>query len=46
MEEAKEKEEPWIIQYSNGQLVSFTGTKEEAEKEAEKEAAGRRWKVV
>lgn len=46
MEEAKEKEELWIIQYSNGQLVSFNGTKEEAEKKAEKEAAGRRWKIV
>ena len=46
MEEAKEKEVLWIIQYSNGQLVSFTGMKEEAEKKAEKEAAGRRWKIV
>ena len=46
MEEAKEKEALWIIQYSNGQLVSFTGTKEEAEKAAEEEAAGRRWVVV
>lgn len=46
MEEAKEKEVLWIIQYSDGQLRSFTGTKDEAEKAAEEEAAGRRWKVV
>ena len=46
MEEVKEKEALWIIQYSDGQLQSFTGTKDEAEKKAEKDAAGRRWKVV
>lgn len=46
MEEKKRNEGLWIIKYSDGQLRSFTGTKDEAEKAAEEEAAGRRWVVV
>lgn len=46
MEEEKRNEGLWIIKYSDGQLRSFTGTKDEAEKAAEEEAAGRRWVVV
>ena len=46
MEEAKEKEVLWVIKYSDGELRSFTGAKDAAEKKAEEEAAGREWEVV
>ena len=48
MEEAKntDTETLWVITYSDGQLRSFTGTREAAEESARKEAAGRRWTVA
>lgn len=42
----KEEETIWIIKFSDGQLRSYTGTKEGAEAAAREEAAGRRWQVV
>lgn len=36
----KDKETLWIIRFSDGTLESFVGTKENAEREAEKRCAG------
>lgn len=36
----------WIIRFSDGRLMSFYGTKEEAQEEAEKESNGAYYKIA